>query len=76
MPIYKYECEECGNEIEVIQSMVAGIPFCCGKPMSKLPTFPAMIKKKIGGVPIRSRGYKEGYSKEYLKGMAELSQSE
>lgn len=68
MPLYEYKCEECGNKTEVIQGIAEGIPFCCGKPMTKLPTYPAMIKMKgAGGIPIRSEGYKKGYSQEYLK---------
>lgn len=70
MPIYILKCEECGRKVERIQGIVGEIPLCCGKTMTKLPTLPAIIKI-IGesGVPARSKGYKEGYSKEYLKSL-------
>jgi len=70
VPIYLYKCEKCGNKTEVIQGIAEGTPFCCGKLMVKLPTSPAMIKMKgMDNVLMRSEGYKEGYSKEYLKSL-------
>ena len=63
MPTYLYKCEKCGSKAEVIQSIVGGLPLCCGKAMTQLPTAPAMFKVK----GIHSEGYKEGYKKEYLK---------
>lgn len=68
MPIYIYCC--CGKEIEVIQGLDKDTLMCpdCGTEMKRLPTFPSIIVVKgTGDVPTRSKGYKEGYSKEYLK---------
>ena len=72
MPIYRYRC--CWREIEVIQGIDKDTPLCpnCGSKMKKLPTLPAIVRiTGMGGSPIRSKGYKEGYSKEYLKSIQE-----
>lgn len=68
MPIYQFRC--CGKDIEVIQGLNEDGPLCpnCGAEMKRLPTFPAIIEiKGTGGVPARSKGYKQGYSAEYLE---------
>lgn len=45
-----------------------GVPFCCGKAMTKLIAKPAMIRmRNERGRIIRSKGYKEGYAKDYAK---------
>ena len=62
MPIYLYQCEKCSSKVEVLQSLSGGIPFCCGKPMKKLPTAPAMVKMKgMGGYPSRRKQFQRGY---------------
>ena len=68
MPIYDYKCE-CGCELEIYQMMGDKPPVCgkCGGDMIKKPTSPAIIRTISGHIPVRSKGYKEGYSKEYLK---------
>lgn len=72
MPIYLYECERCQKEAEVIQVIPGKAPLCCGASMNRLPTSPAKIQIKAkGGVKIHSKGYKEGYSREYLKRLEE-----
>ena len=73
MPVYEYECE-CGNEVELIQGIDYASPKCkkCGAGMARKPTRPASIRVlSKGGHPARSKGYKEGYSKEYLKSLPE-----
>ena len=68
MPIYGFVC--CDNELEVIQEMGASAPIClkCGGSMVRKPSAPAIIQMtKRGGRTLRSKGYKEGYKKEYLK---------
>jgi len=59
MPIYVYRCEQCGNTQDVLQNL-GGVPLlCCGKPMTKLPTFPAMVKMKgMGGYPSRRKQFR------------------
>ncbi len=69
-PVYIYECKHCGVEREEIRSMEGDTPRCsrCEGDMTKKLTPPAIIKViNSGGYPVRSRGYKDGYSKEYLK---------
>ncbi len=71
MPVYLYGCE-CGKEIEIVQGIGEKAPLCpdCGVGMIKKPTHPAIIKViGQGGYPTRSKGYKEDYSKEYLKSL-------
>jgi len=75
MPLYEYRCPNCNSEKELLQGMESkeGI-LCdkCGVGMIKKPTCPAIIKiSGIGGYPIRSKGYKESYSQEYLKDVPE-----
>ncbi len=68
MPIYLYSCVKCGAELELIQGIDDKSPLCCGEPMKKKPTFPAIVKVKgMGGVKTLSKGYKEGYAKDYQK---------
>jgi len=75
MPIYLYKCEVCGSKVEMVQGITGAVPFCCGKSMTKLPTSPAIIRiKGMGGKLARNRGYKEGYSKEYLRDVSPETQ--
>lgn len=55
MPVYEYRCPACGNEEEVFQHGF-DVAECCGKPMDRLPSFPAMVKiKGEGGYPSRRK---------------------
>ncbi len=69
MPIYEYECPQCHIELEKVQSMDAASPKCekCGRATVRRISPPALIRIEWNGVLPRSKGYKEGYSKEYLK---------
>ena len=58
--------------MEEIQSYDAEAPLCCGLPMSRLPTLPAKIDVKTkSGIKVRSKGYKEGYAKDYRRRLAD-----
>jgi putative FmdB family regulatory protein len=60
MPIYGYRCEECGNELEVFQSMSdAPLKICskCGGPLRKL-LYPVGVQFKGSG--FYSTDYKNG----------------
>lgn len=67
MPIYEFYCE-CGCEVEKIQTGIEP-PTCekCGGVMQKKFSPIAMFKIKWDGLTTRSKGYREGYKKEYLK---------
>jgi predicted nucleic acid-binding Zn ribbon protein len=67
MPIFDFVC--CDNEIEVVQLMGEDSPTClkCGGVMAKKPSLIAPIQVTNEGRRVRSKGYKEGYKKEYLK---------
>jgi len=68
MPIYRYKCEKCLSEVETVQGLAGAAPLCCGEAMVRQLTAPAIITiKGKGGTRTYSKGYKEGYSKEYLK---------
>jgi len=67
MPIYRYGCEGCDKELEVIQSISGEALVCCGEPMRKLPTFPAKIEIKGK----KSEGYKRDYAKDYRRRLQE-----
>lgn len=57
MPIYEYQCTECGNEIEVIQKVDARAPGRCDKCSGRL-------KKKISRASFQLKGggwYSDGY---------------
>jgi len=57
MPIYEYECSDCGNLIEVIQKVDARAPGRCDKCSGKL-------KKKISRASFQLKGggwYSDGY---------------
>lgn len=71
MPIYLYQCEKCGTKLEIRQGIHEGIPPCCGVAMKKVPTAPSIIRT-MGTNKTRtySKGYKQGYSKDYLKSMS------
>jgi len=68
MPIYEYVCE-CGCETTEIQAIGAEAPAClsCGGAMRKKFSPIALFRIKWDGLTARSKGYKEGYKKEYLK---------
>ena len=69
MPVYDYFCK-CGCEKTEIQAIGAEPPKCptCGGDMNKKVSSPAIVRFLWdGGYPVRSKGYKNGYSKEYLK---------
>jgi putative FmdB family regulatory protein len=60
MPIYGYRCEECGNELEVFQSMSdTPLKVCakCGGPLRKL-LYPVGVQFKGSG--FYSTDYKNG----------------
>lgn len=68
MPIYDYRCEECGLEAEILRGVGSEPPLCCDGSMTRVPTFPAMIRvRDERGSFLRSKGYKEGYAKDYGK---------
>jgi len=68
MPIYRYKCEKCESVVELVQGLTGVTPLCCGRAMVKQLTAPAIITiKDKGGTRTYSKGYKEGYSQEYLK---------
>ena len=50
MPIYEYECPDCGKQIEVIQKFGAEAPKCerCGIEMKKLMSDTSFILKGTG----------------------------
>ena len=54
-----------------MQPIGAEAPECekCGAGMVKRPTRPAIIVMRDGMTPLRSKGYKEGYAKEYRKSL-------
>ena len=53
MPIFEYRCDECQENIEIVNG---GIPSCCNIPMRKLLSFPVMVKiKGEGGYPSRRK---------------------
>jgi len=57
MPIYEYECTDCGNHIEVLQKVSARAPGRCEKCSGKL-------KKKISVTSFQLKGggwYSDGY---------------
>ena len=54
MPVYGLRCSSCGEEVEVVQSVMADVE-CCGVKMERL-VYPAMIKiKGEGGYPSRRK---------------------
>lgn len=62
MPIYEFQCGKCKVILEKILPMDAEAPLCCDAPMSRRPTFPAMVKViGMGGYPSRRK---------YMKGSA------
>ena len=66
MPIYILECPKCLINTEEILGMDEANPQHCGVTMVKKITSPA-VTRMGGKAPPRSKGYKEGYSKEYIK---------
>ena len=71
MPIYEYQCQKCGHELEVIQKLSdAALTVCseCGEPA---------LKKKISAAAFRLKGggwyetdFKSGDKKKNLHGEA------
>lgn len=56
MPLYDYRCSVCGDEKDVFQHNMTDVAECCGKPMERVPSFPAMVKiKGEGGYPSRRK---------------------
>lgn len=69
MPIYEFICV-CGCEVERVQAIGIEPPTCsqCDGAMCKKPSPIAVLQMKDdSGYRKRSKGYKEGYKKEYLK---------
>ncbi len=54
MPIYDYSCEKCKGIRETIQLGDVTAPECCGKPMRRLPTIPAIVRVQ-GQYPSRKK---------------------
>ena len=56
-PLYDYYCNRCKGIKEILQRSNRDTPpKCCGIPMRKLPTFPAMVKiMGEGGYPSRRK---------------------
>lgn len=38
MPLYPYKCEQCGEDLELVQGMGSDPPDCCGAPMKRVIT--------------------------------------
>ena len=56
MPIYGWKCNRCGVTMETYTAIGGDTPIHCGEPMSKMPSFPAMVKVKgDGGYPSRRK---------------------
>ncbi len=69
MALYIYQCEKCGNKIEVLNGRV---PLCCSEAMSKRPTAHVMVKwKGEGGFPSMRRAYKGGTAP-YTRGYGDV----
>ena len=64
MPLYDYQCEQCGVEKETVQQMGAEAPVCCGQPMIKVFNSPAMVHIKGEGFPSR-RKWMDNYDPEH-----------
>jgi len=69
MPLYEFECEKCVCIVEKLQAIGDKPPTCekCGGVMRKRCGSIAIFKMPVAGITPRSKGYKEGYKKEYLK---------
>jgi len=70
MPIYEFQCDECKFSVEKIQAIGDKAPACpkCGGAMLKACGSIAILRMFTdSGYNIHSKGYKEGYKKEYLK---------
>jgi len=69
VPIYEFWCEKCECIIERIQTVGAKTLVCpkCDGVMQKKCGSIAIFKMPVDGITSRSKGYKEGYKKEYLK---------
>ena len=71
MPIYEYECTECGDVIEVMQKVSARAPGRCKKCSGKL-------KKKISVTSFQLKGggwYSDGYSEGSAKGSSSKTET-
>lgn len=56
MPIIPYRCEKCKKTLDLVQLGNTLVPNCCGMPMKRVITYPAMIKiKGSGGYPSRRK---------------------
>ncbi len=69
VPIYDFECDKCISSTEKIQAIGTEVPICskCGGAMRYKFSPIAILNIKWDGVRPRTKGYKEGYKKEYLK---------
>lgn len=57
MPIYSYECSECGNALDVSRPMAdrdGALPCRCGTNMKRVWTMPTVFIDKAGNVDDRS----------------------
>ena len=76
MPTYEYECQNCGHEFELFQSMTAKpLKTCpkCGKKVKRLLGKGAGIIFKGSGfyqTDYRSKNYREGSKKEPTESVA------
>jgi len=79
MPTYEYECQKCGHEFEVFQSISAEpkkrCPTCKGKVKRKIGTGSGIIFKGSGfyATDYRSASYKKGEKKESSSGSSDSS---
>ena len=55
MPLYVFQCRACKGIKETVLPIGAEAPSCCGLPMGKRPTAPALIHIKGEGLPARKK---------------------
>ena len=68
MPLYDYECNKCGRPVEIYKPMGELPPICCGVAMAQQFKVPPTIRMtNERGRISRSKGYKEGYAKDYYR---------
>jgi putative FmdB family regulatory protein len=64
MPIYEYECPQCGVEVEkLVRKTTASPPFCEGKAQG-VAHDPVPMRKKVSQTDFQLKGggwYKDGY---------------
>lgn len=64
MPIYEYECTECGDVIEVMQKVSARAPGRCKNCSGKLKKKISVTSFQLKGGGWYSDGYSEGSAKD------------